>query len=265
MMRSIFLKTLYDRRAFIIGWFIGMLALAALMTSFFPAFQAEGGIEVLAEGVPPAFEGLIGDLASLKTFDTYIASQLFDIRVPLIGGVMAIILGLALSTKEESDGELRTVLALPISRSSLLFQKFLAMLVIIAIITLGLALGVYAVLPSLSDASIETALMIKLLAMTWLVMVTFGTITYAVGMMSGRKAIANAIAIVAIIGGFLLTTFSSAVEWLQKYEFLSVLHYFPAVEIVTSGVAKKDVAVLILICLLLMIVALVVFRKRDIN
>lgn len=85
----------------------------------------EGALDALVENMPKAFEGLVGNLASLKSFDTYLASQLFDIRLPLVAGIMAIILAQGLSTHEEERGELRTILALPISRTKLLFEKWL--------------------------------------------------------------------------------------------------------------------------------------------
>lgn len=263
-MKSVYSKALYDRRSFIVGWTIGLTAIAALMTSFYPAMHQEGAIDQLLKQMPAALQGLIGNLGDLSHFDTYIASQLFDIRLPLIAGIMSIILALGFSTREEESGELRTVLALPISRTKLLFQKWFALCTIMLITVLGLIIGIYAVLPFLSDASIEPKQLVRLLAMTLLVMICYGTITYAAGMASGRRAVASFIGVFTIIGSFLLSTFAVAVDWLKDFEKFSLLNYFPAVDIATNGIHAKDAVVLGGVTFIMLTIAWFRFRRRDI-
>lgn len=263
MIRSVYLKTLWEKRFFILGWTIGFTALAALMTSFFPAMRTSG-LDELVKSMPPAFKGLIGDLALLQNFDTYLASQLFDIRVPLIAGIMAIILGLSLSVAEEESGELRTLTALKISRVWLLLQKWLAMITIIVVTSLGFIIGTLGVIPLIDDASIDLDKFGRLIAMTLLVMATYGTIPFAFGLATGRRAAATFAGILVIIGGFILDTFGSAVDWLKDYEFLSLLHYFPAVDILKDGVDIQDILVLGSITLGLLIISIIMFRRRDI-
>ena len=264
MMRSVFLKTLYDKRVFMIGWALGFMALAALMSTFFPAMRPEGGIDQLLMNLPAAFEGLIGDLGALRNYDTYIASQLFDIRVPLIAGIMAIILGIGLSASEEETGELRTLTSLPISRTKLLFEKWLAMSVILIVISLGLAGGIYATLPFVEDAAIDVDVLLRLLAMTWLVMITYGTIPFALGFATGKRGVATGVSILVIIGSFLLSTFGQAVDWLSDYEKLSLLYYFPAIDIAKDTIQLVDALVYVGLTVLLLVIAFAVFRRRDV-
>jgi ABC-2 type transport system permease protein len=263
-MRSVYLKTLFDRRFFAFGWTVGIAALAALMVSFYPAMHQDGAIDALVASMPPAFKGLVGNLADLSNFDTYLASQLFDIRLPLIVGIMAIILGLGLSVADEEKGELRTLLSLPISRVKLFVQKWLAMLTIFAFGLVGLIAGIYIVLPFI-DATIQLEQVARLTAMTGLLMVTFGTVPFAIGFLTGRRAVAMTISTFIVIGSFILSTFGKAVDWLGDYEKLSLLHYFPAVEIVKEGIGMSDVIVLVTITIGLLAIAMVQFRRRDVN
>lgn len=265
MMRSVYLKTLYDKRFFLLGWTVAFGAIAALMTSFYPAMHQEGSINALLASMPPAFKGLIGNLGDLSKFDTYIASQLFDIRVPLIAGIMAIILGLGLSVNDEEKGELRTILSLPVSRTKLLIEKWLAMLTIMVVISLGMVAGIYAVLPFITiPTDLAPDVMLRLSTMTLLVMMTYGTIPFAVGLATGRRAVATSLSILVIIGSFLLSTFGQAVDWLSNYENLSLLHYFPASDIVKNGFDLKDVAVFAGITIVLLVLGVVMFRRRDV-
>lgn len=265
MINSVYMKTLYERRGFLIGWTVGFMILTMLLVSFYPAMHQDGAIDALVQNMPKAFEGLIGNLADLNTFPSYLASQLFDIRLPLIAGIMAIILGFGLSTSEEESGELRTLLALPISRTWLLLQKWLALVTIMLISTIGFFGGVYLVAPFIDGATIELAVMLKLVAMTLLLMVVYGTVTFAAGMIFGKKGIANAIGILVIIGSFILTTFGQAVDWLEPYEKISLLYYFPAVDIAKGSFELINVAVLGGLTTILLLLAVVIFRRRDIG
>lgn len=264
MIRSVYLKTLYDRRFFVLGWTFGLAALGALMTSFYPAMHQDGAIDALIKNMPAAFQGLVGNLTDLSTFPTYLASQLFDIRMPLIAGIMAIILGLGLSVADEEKGELRTILSLPISRTKVLLHKWLAMLTILAVTLVGLVGGIYAVLPFIDGASIEPEQVMRLVAMTGLMMATFGTIPFAVGSMTGKRAAATGVSIFTIIGSFILSTFGQAVDWLADYKKLSLLHYFPAVDIVKGEFNGTDAVVLGVITVVLLVASIIMFRRRDV-
>lgn len=264
MIRSIYVKTLYDKRFFMLGWTIGLAAIAALLVSFYPAMHQDDAINGLVQNMPAAFKGLIGSLADLTQFDTYIASQLFDIRLPLIAGIMSIILGLGLSVADEEKGELRTILSLPISRVKLLVQRWLAMVTVLVVTLLGLLAGMYGVMPFIDGATIDLDETVRLVAMTGLMMVTFGTIPFAVGMTTGRRSAAMGASVLVIIGSFLLSTFGQAVDWLGDYEKFSLLHYFPAVDIVKNGIDGKDALLLGAITTVLLLIALVAFRHRDV-
>ena len=264
MMSSVFTKTLYDRRWFILGWAIAFAALTALLASFFPAMQVSG-LDELVRNMPPAFKGLVGDLSLLASFDTYMASQLFDIRLPLIGGIMAIILGLGLSSAEEETGELRTIVALPVSRTKIVLHKWLAMVAIALVMILAIAGALYITMPFVDNAAMPFDRLVPLLAISWLLMVTFGTIPFAVGMAVGKRAAAMAAGVLVVIGSFILTTFGSAVDWLKDYEKLSLLYYFPAKDVVRDGIQWGDTAVLGTVTVVLLLGAVLVFRRRDIG
>jgi len=263
-MNSVFTKTLRDKRGFTLGWFVGCATLAALMVAFYPSMHQEGTIDQLVNTMPEAFKGLVGDLADLAHFDTYLASQLFDIRVSLLAGIMAIILALGLSVAEEEKGQLRTLLGLPISRTALLLQKWLALTVVLFLALLGLVVAIYA-LQATVDASIALDAAVRLLMMTWLVLLTIATVTFAAGMATGKRAIAMVIGIIVMAGSFIVSTFGASVDWLKDFEWLSLFHYFPASEVVRNGIEGGNVIILASITLISLIVALLVFRRRDVN
>lgn len=262
-MNNVFTKTLFDKRGFIVGWTLGFMFISYLMMIFYPAFQ-NNALDELAKNMPPALKGLLGNLALLKDINTYMGSELFEIRIPILTSIMAIILGIGLSVAEEEKGHLRTLATLPISRTSILVQKYAAIIVILCCITTGIVVGVY--IGSLQiDLYPEFKNVLKLAVMTWLLMITITSIVFCLGIASGRRAIAMSVGTIIAVGSFLLTMFSKSVDWLEEYEKVSLLHYFPAVDIVQNGVQLYDITVFISIISILLVISLFFFRRRDIN
>lgn len=266
MMWTVLTKTLYERRGFIAGWTLGLAAFGALMAVFYPSMRPEAGMQALVESMPAAFQGLIGDMVALSNFDTYLATQLFDIRGSILIGIMAVILGVGLSTREEESGELRTILAQSISRGRYLLEQWLAMVVIITLTTVvGLSLGIYATMPFIEGATIELIGLVRILVMTVLVMVVFATVAFAAGMVSGKRWVAVLVGSLMLSLSFIITTFATGVQWLRDFEPISLLYYFQAVETMTEGIVLADAAILIGVTLGLLVVSLLAFTRRDVN
>jgi ABC-2 type transport system permease protein len=263
MMTSLYLKTLYDKRWFMLGWFVGFGFLGFLMAIFFPAMNQEGALDALMEQMPPALQGMVGDLNNLREFPTYLASQLFDIRVGILGGVAVIILGLGLTVAEEEKGQLRTLSSLPISRDSIILQKYVAMMTIIAVVLLGMVPGIM-LGQIIIDEWLAWDILARLLMMNWLLSLALGSVVFGVGMALGHRSITMTVGVIVVAGSFILSTFSQAVDWLQPYEVLSIMHYFPAVDVAKTGATAWDVFVLAMIALTSLLVGWLCFRRRDI-
>ena len=45
MMKSIYTRTLYDKRWFALGWMVSFFALAALLVAFFPSMKQDGSLD----------------------------------------------------------------------------------------------------------------------------------------------------------------------------------------------------------------------------
>lgn len=263
MHHSILTKTLYDKRSFLIGWSLGFTLLTLLMVLFFPAMHQQGALDGLVDKMPAAFKGIIGNLLDLQVFSTYLASQLFDIRGSVFAGVSAIILGLGLSATDEDKGYMRTMLALPLSRTKVFFQKWLVMVLIMGGIV-AVMIAAIAVFAPIVGENVTGPWIWQLGLMQWLVMVVFGSLTFAFGMSTGKRSVAMTIGILVVAGSFILSTFAISVDWLKDYEVISVLHYFPAVDIAKSGLALTDIIILLAITIIPTIIAWLVFRQRDI-
>jgi ABC-2 type transport system permease protein len=263
-MYNLFTKTLYDKRSFIVGWSFGFIALSVLMLIFYPSFHQDNGLGELVKSLPPAFQSLVGDLNNLKTLPTYLGSQLFNVRIPIFISILSIILSVGLSVGEEEKGQLRTLAGLPLSRGRIFFNKWWVIVLICGVVTLATVAGI-TLGAMLIHETLDWAVLGRLSAVMWLFAICLATIVFAVGMATGKRGPTMAIGVVIAVGSFILTTFAAAVDWLQSYEKISLLHYFPAADIARSGIELRDVAVYAGLICVFIIIGIVGFRRRDIN
>jgi ABC-2 type transport system permease protein len=263
-MYRVLVKTVRDKKAFIVGWGLGLLFLGYLMTIFYPAFHQDDGLDQLVSKLPKAFQGLVGSLDNLKQLPTYIGSQLFEVRIPIMVSILSIILAIGLSIGEEEKGQLRTLMAMPISRTRILLGKWLAIGVIAGVCTTAIMAGIGIGLVSISE-TLDVQVLLRLSLVTWLLIVTLATIVLCLGLGTGKRGLTMGVGVLVAAGSFILTTFSSAVEWLQPYEKLSLLHYFNAVDVAKGTIAIGDVMVFVATAVLLISYGIVAFRRRDVR
>lgn len=263
-MNSLFLKTLYDKRWFVFGWSLGLGFLGFVMMTFYPAFNDTNGLDELLKNIPPALQGLVGDLANLKTISGYLGGQLFEVRMTIIMSIMAIILALGLTASEEDKGELRTLLTTPLSRIRIVVEKFLALALILLVCVASVIIGIYLGVWSIGEVA-DLDVILQLVGASWLFAVAVGSIVFGIGLASGKRGLTVTIGTGIVVGSFLLSTFAKAVDWLEPYTPLAITHYFPAETIALEGIQWMDMAVLVGITLAMLSVALICFRSRDVG
>lgn len=263
-MRNLFTKTLYDKRTFIIGWVLGMAFIGYLMTIFFPAFHQNSSLDQLVKSLPPALQGIVGNLDNLKQLSTYLGSQLFDVRMPIFLSVLTILLAVGLTVSEEDKGQLRTLIALPLSRTRILFVKWAAIVLICLLATLavigGIELGLLAI-----NETLDFMVLVRLGSMMWLLSVALATVIFGIGLATGNRGLTTAIGVLVTVGSFLVTTFAPSVDWLNNYEKFSFLHYFPAPDIAKGTVDPMNVIVYAGIIVVFLTAAIIAFRRRDVR
>ncbi len=262
-MFNLITKTLRDKRFFILGWTCGIGFLAFALTSFYTSFNG-GQIDQLLKSLPPALEGLVGNLQDWRQLPGYLGSQIFDIRLPIFISILSILLAVSLTVGEEDKGQLRTLVAMPISRTKIIFGKWLAIIVICLVVSLATAAGIGLGLLQIHQ-SLDGMVLVRLVAFTWLMVITTATLIFSIGIASGKHGLTTGVGIILTIGSFLLTTFSKSVDWLKNYEWLSLFHYFPATDIAKGTIEWGNVVVYGVLSLLSLLVAFLFFLRRDVK
>lgn len=262
MFRSVFLKTLYDKRWFIFGWTLGALALFNLTAVFYPAIA--DSIDDLVKTIPPALQGVVGSVSAYQTYAGYMGSAVFGSQGIMYLVPLAIILGLSLGAGDESNRRLYQLLAQPISRWSVVLQKWLAGLVALFVIIAVLYSSLIIVSLLIGEVVPHQALL-RISAMSYLYTATLFTLTYGVAVAWARRGLAIIITAGWAFGSLLIYTLASQVKWVKDIDWLSAMKYYDTPRFVGHAVELHDVAVLVAVCAVTMIVALICFSRRDIK
>mgnify|MGYP001001714755 CR=1 FL=1 len=263
MFANVFLKTIYEKRWFIFGWGLGAIGLLALTAAFFPTFR-DSGLDKVMGSIPPALKNMMGELAEYTTFPGYVASAVFGLRAQMLFVPLAIILGISLGISEEANGRIYQLLAQPISRRSVLIQKFFAGLTISALVVAVSVVAVGAV-AVLVNEPIPYELLGKIALMTTLFTWAVFSVTFGLGKAFGRKSIALFVPLVWVMFSVLSDAFSAQVDWLKNADYASLFRYYRTSALVHNPLDWTHIAVLIGIAIIPVLCALILFARRDLR
>jgi ABC-2 type transport system permease protein len=251
MFSNVFRKTVYEKRWTMLAWSIGLFFMALLTMSFYPFFKNSGFDQVIANA-PKSLQGLLGQAADYKSVPGYVDQQIFALRMPLLTIIMSITLFFGIGIGDEDRGTLETLLAQPVSRTSVYLQKFMAGAALIALASIGIIHGSVA--------------FDKLLMATfgcWLLSLLFGTLAYAAGAITGKRGVTIAISSVVAFGTYLISSMAPAVDKLASAVKLTPFYYYNTPSIAVHGLKWSHLLVLGGTIAIMGLVGLVVFKNRD--
>jgi len=244
----------------------GILALvftvfAALFLWIGPDVIAAGVFEDILESMPPAFSALFG-FESLGSLEGFIASEYYTLTVVVgLGGYLAYSLAGSVAGDLKTD-QMDTVLAAPVSRTSVLLGKYLAALVPILALSVVVPLVLYVgslVVDdpmSLGDLAVLHALSIPYL-LCWAAVGLFAGVVVRRGRAAGRVAIAVVLGTWIVESAVVETDY----EWLGA---LSPMRYFdPSAVLVDGTYDLLGAALLLGVAVVLVGASLVSFQRRD--
>lgn len=178
--------------------------------------------------------------------------------------VMSVLLFISVSATDEDSGRMQTLLTLPVSRTKVYFEKWLAVLVVIGIVLLCLVGALYAGL-AIIHKDADGWRVFESVANLWLACSAMGTVGFSVAMLTGKKALS-----IAIVSGYalfciILSSLTPAVEGLKDVDKLSLLHYYNNPQIMQNGLDGMHILVLGGALVVLTVLGWAGFTRRSIN
>jgi ABC-2 type transport system permease protein len=261
MLKSIFTKTIFERRLSTIVWFIALMLYTVLVILFFPVLKDSFGASL--KDVPESLQKLLGSAADYQTLTGYVDIQVISqiVFLTLIEGVL---IGVSLLAGDENAGTLQTLLAYPVSRTKVYLHKFAAMLLISAfIIIVGVTFGVL-IGEIIVEGSVSFVRLIEATFMAWLVTAFFASFAFSLGAITGKRSVAGGVAGVYAFVSYTITSLASTASTLKTIDYISPFHYFNTPSVIKEGMSVLNVLILAGGILALGTIGLVVFIRRDI-
>lgn len=261
MFNSIFSKTLYERRWFLVAWILAIFGMTLLTMAFYPFFKNSGFDEVIANA-PKSLQGVLGQAANYKTVSGYVDQQIFALRLPLLTIIMGVVLFIGIGVGDEDRGTLENLLAQPVSRSQVFWQKFAAGSLILALGCLCIFFAVIASFP-LINGSMNLVNLAAACFGCWLISMVFGGLAYAFGMATGKRALTVGVASGLAFFTYLISSLAPAVDKLKDAVKFTPFYYYNTPGIALDGLRWRNVGLLLGIVLAMVITAVVIFKQRD--
>jgi ABC-2 type transport system permease protein len=260
MFNSIFTKSLYERRWGIMGWGASMLLATMLIMLIFPVMKDSFGTQL--ESVPDSLKAVLGEANDYQKISGFTELQVFA-QMMFLTIIYGIILAVATLVGEEKQGVLQTLLAAPVSRTKVYWHKLLALVAILAVISLLMTTGILAGAAILKEpisiiGTLEGALMQLLVAMT------LSTFAYMVGASTGSRVLAGSAAGIYAFVGYMVTTLAPIADVLEKINYASPYRYFMNTKIYENGILLNNLIPLIVACLIFSLIGWQLFIRRDI-
>lgn len=222
MLRGVYLKTLRDLRHAVLGWSVGIAALVLVEAAVWPSFRDMPDIEELMAQYPDYMKDLF-DIESMTGGLGFMNAELFTLLLPALFVIYAIGRGARLVAGEEDAGTLDILLVTPVSSTRVVLEKALALLT--SVLVLGIALWAVTMAASLvigmgiDPGEAATGALAQVLLGA-----EYGVLALALGVASGRRAIAVGAPAALAVAAYVLHALALLVPEIEPWQELSPFH-----------------------------------------
>ena len=261
--RSVFRKTLYERRHGLLWWSVGIALFGIAILSVWPSVRDE--YQKLIQSYPTALLSIIGvDKAGLGSAAGYLQAELFSITLPLALIVYAIAGSSAVIAGEREAGVLEFLLVQPVSRRRVVLEKYLALSASLAIITGAFAAAIMIFAP-VFDLHVGAWHLLAATVSAYLLGMLFGAVALLVSCCTNRRAVAAGVAAAAAFAAYLLSVLASLVSRLRGLRPLTPFWWYSGNNPLSHGIEPLHLGLLLGGTLLLLSAAVMMFDRQDIT
>jgi ABC-2 type transport system permease protein len=245
---------------------LGLGALALVQMTVYPSIRksAPQMLEYV-ETMPDAMKAMFGlDSMDYTSPAGYLNTELFSMIVPMVFAAFAMGAGSRAVAGEEDRKTLDLLLSTPVSRRSIVAQKFVAMAVDIAALAVVLSLCLW-LGGMLVNFDLDAGHMLAACLNAGLLGLVMGSIALLIGSWRGGRGFSIGVTGALLVGFFLLQSLSQIVDGLRPFRKMSPFYWYSNGDVLRNGLALADTAVLLVLPLILAWLALIAFDRRDIH
>ncbi len=263
MLRNVFSKAVWERKRTILWWAVGSSALIAWVSFTYPIMRDSEAMSNFIKDFPPEMLAVFGiDPATYLTGAGFLQAQFYSMFGPLMIIGLAISIAVGATASEEKNGTMDMLLSAPISRTSMLIQKAGVVETLVGVVVLALT-TVLLIFNVALDMGLSIQNVITANISLWLLGLVFGGVTLVVGAFSGKPSTAIGVGTLSAILAWFANAFVTLFTWLEIPSKLSPFTWYLEGPPLLNGWSTGQLW-LIITTIVLVIVAIVVFNRRDI-
>jgi len=260
-MRPLIRVSLSAQRRSLIGWGIGLAAIALVYAAVYPSIkQSAADLDKYMQNLPDALRSIIG--TNYTSPAGYLRAELFS----LLGPVLLLVYGIGAGGKaiagEEEARSLDLLLTTPIPRGRVVVDKAITL----ALTVLALAALVFVVVIALGPPfglDVAIANVAAMCVMFFLLGLAFAWFALAVGCATGRRTWASAVAGGVAVVTYVLNAIAPTISGLSWAQAFSPFRWYLEPDPLVTGIHVENVLVLAAIAVVCLVVAVWTFRRRD--
>ncbi|MEA1902103.1 MAG: ABC transporter permease subunit [Actinomycetota bacterium] len=255
------MKTASENQGLLVICSIIMFYIALMMGPIYNIMDE--AILSLAAQLPDALVAMVGGV-DMSTAEGYLQAEIFSITGPATFGVLTILIGSRAVAGEEQRKTMDLLLASPVTRSKIIAEKSLAMVLYSLILGLVTFLGTWGtvVLGGLDIPVTNVAATSTLLTLLGLVV---GGVALLVGSATGRTRWAAYTAAGVTLFAYFLWSFMPLSEKYAGWAKLSPFHYYLGSDPLVNGMHWGHAAVLVGLFLGLVVLSMPALQRRDLR
>jgi ABC-2 type transport system permease protein len=260
---EVFAEALRERRRSLLWWTLGLAALVALNVAFYPSVRDDPALSDYARDLPESVRALFaGGELDIASPAGYLNSQIFALMAPLLLLIFAIGAGSAAVAGEEERGTLDLVLAHPIRRRDYVLQRFLALAVLVAALTIVL-LATVALGSRLVDLEIGFGKLVAASLSVGLLALLFAAIALATGAITSGRARAIAVAAALAFAAWIFDGLARSVDALEAWRPLAPYYHALGQNPLREGAPWAGWALLVAAAAIVGALAAIGLERRD--
>lgn len=268
-MLAFFNRMIRDKYKAFIAYSVSALALLEMYVALFPAIKQQSvQIDQMMRSFPPElFKAMNMDpsMLSFSTLESYLSTEYMSFLWPILAIIFAISIAHYISINEIDRGTVETLASLPASRTRIFAERYFAGLLLVAAFA---AISLLGIVPLASIHGIDYVLTNCLTATggAFLFIWVVYSLAVLISVIFSEKGKASMVTGGILTLMYVLSIISSLQNNLKNLQYLSFFHYFNGTDLLAKNIVP-DYMVLILsgFAIIASIVALMIFRKRDLS
>jgi ABC-2 type transport system permease protein len=259
-------RMLRDRRRSTLWWSVALCALVAITAASYPSVKDVGSIiDQLMDTMPEGMVELFGAQDGIATPEGYLNSQLYSNIFPILLLVLGIGVAAWTIAGAEREGTLEPLLANPVSRSRVALERYVGHMVTLLVPAAAATVLLIAVRNPFELDPITVGRLVAVGAGTFLLVLLFSSLTYAVGAATGSRAAAIAVGAGTAAATYVIFGLASFVDFFDDLRWLSPWNWFLNNSPLSEGWNASAIGTPFIVIIPAVAVGTALFTRRDLH